>query len=241
MKKAFFELCALTVLTLGGAVQADLNVIGTAAYNGSDYNLVWQHDASGTSIIWLDYSNPTAFWGNQMSWAAGLNSVLTYNIDSQYTVTWSGDWRLPTAGIAPAYGCLAATQELGRLYYDELGFTGGSSNDGVGAPDLAGSIFENLQLAGYWTSTEGEPLWSTNPYWMFAFRETRSTPYSDTVYGFQDVDATGTFMGFSIAVKHYGIAAHNADVGVVPVPGAVILGLLGLGTAVSRLRKHRIA
>lgn len=125
------------------------------------------------------------------------------------------------------------------MYYYELGFTGGSSNDGVTAPDLASSIFENLELKGYWTSTVGDPLFNTKPVWMFAFRETRNTPYNDTVYGYQDIDATaGSFWGISLAVKHSGLAVCEADVTVVPVPAAAILALLGLGVAGMKLRKY---
>jgi hypothetical protein len=224
------------VLAVASAAQADLNIIGSATYAGSDYNLIWDDDSA---LVWLDYSAPSAYWGNQMAWAAGLDAELTYNLDPLVNVTWSdASWRLPSAGSAPSYGFHAATQEMGHLYYDELGFTGGSSNAGVGAPDLAGSIFENLQLAGYWTNTEGDPLFNTEPVWMFAFRETRSAPYHDTVYGFQDIDATaGSFWGISLAVKHSGLAVRGAQVTAVPVPGAVLLGMLGLSVAGAKLRK----
>ncbi len=218
---------------------AGLEVIGTATYGGSDYNLIWDND---DGLVWLDYTNPTAYWGDQMAWAAGLNAQLTYNIDPLYNVTWSdAQWRLPDAGGDPYYGFQAATQELGHLYYDELGFAGGSSNAGVSAPDLAGSIFENLELTGYWTRTEDDPLFSTEPVWMFAFRETRTAPYYDTVYGFQDIDATaGSFWGIPQAVKHSGLAVRGvSDVSVVPVPAALPLGLMGLASLMPLVRRRR--
>ena len=226
-KMPVFIMCLLAIV-LGTASTAHAEVIiGTATYNGTAYNLIRDDDNNGNSLVWLDYSNPEAYWADQMAWAAELDGYLTYNIDPSYTVTWSdSSWRLPSAGSAPAYGFQAATQEMGHLYYDddELGFTGGSSSDGVVAPDLAGSIFENLALTGYWTSTQSDPLFSTAPVWMFAFKGTRSAPYYDTVYGFQDIDATaGGFSLFgtwiSLAVKHSGLAVRGGEVSVSsPIP-----------------------
>ncbi len=244
MKAKWVVLCMMAgALSLAATARADLEKIGTANYNGSTCNLIWQHDASGTSLVWLDYSAPQAYWANQMSWAAALDGQLTYSIDSAYNLTWADTaWRLPTAGDDPGYGFQAATQELGHLYYDELGLTGGSGNSGVTAPDLAGTIFDNLQLTGYWTSTPGEPIFNTNPVWYFAMQDTRSTPYSDTVYGFQDVDATaGSFFGISLAVKHAGLAVRGAEISAVPAPAAVTLGLMGLAGLLPLIRRQRAA
>lgn len=238
MKKAkLLILCVMgATLTLGSAAQADLNIIGTATYGGSDYNLVWDNDNNGNSLIWLDYSNSHQYWAAQMAWAAGLDSQLTYNINPAYSVAWTEDsWRLPSAGSAPGGNYHAATQEMGHLYYDELGFAGGPS---ATAPDLAGCIFENLQLSGYWTNTPGAPLWNYNPVWMFAFQESLN---GSPVYGYQDVDATsGSFFGIPLAMKHAGLAVRGGDVSVVPVPGAVLLGMLGLSVAGVKLRKRRV-
>ncbi|NLF32693.1 MAG: hypothetical protein GX591_17595 [Planctomycetes bacterium] len=229
----------VVVLVVAATGWADLNVIGTATYNGSQYNLIWDNDSA---LVWLDYSNPAAYWANQKNWAAGLDAQLVYNFDPTYNVTWSDPaWRLPSAGGNPGGNFHAATQELGDLYYNKLGFAGGSANSGVAAPDLAGSIFQNLSLAGYWTSTAGQPIFSTNPAWMFAFKETRIAPYFDTVYGYQDVDATsGSFFGIPLAVKHCGLAVRGvSDVSVVPVPAALPLALLGLGSLAPLLRRRR--
>jgi len=231
----------IAILVVVAAAHGDLSIIGTATYQGSQYNLIWD-DAS--ALVWLDYTNPTAYWSNQMAWATGLDAQLTYNVDPTYAVTWSdAAWRLPSAGGAPSYGFQAATQELGDLYYNKLGFLGGSSSGGVPAPDLDASVFENLDLVGYWTSTPGDPIFSTKPVWMFAFRETRSAPCYDTVYGFQDVDATsGSFWGIPLAVKHSGLAVRGvSDVSVVPLPAALPLALLGLGTLAPMIRRRRRA
>lgn len=241
MKTKAAVLCVMVAMALCGSAQADLSVIGNAAYGGSDYNLIWD---SGTNLVWLDYTNQNLYWGDQMAWAADLDGKLTYNIDPTLDVTWSDSaWRLPDAGANPGYGFDPATQELGDLYYNKLGLAGGSNL--TPAPDPAATIFDNLALDAYWTGTEGDPIFSTNPVWMFAFRDTRSAPYYDTVYGFQDVDATagtGSFFGIPLAVKHAGIAVRGvagvSDASVVPAPAAIWLGLLGLGTLGTLLRRR---
>jgi len=246
MKAKKIAMCTLAVLALASVAQADLETIGTATYGGSDYNLIWQPASNGfTSLVWLDYSSPTAYWGDQKNWAAGLDtSPTSINIDSAYSVDWaSSSWRLPTAGSHPAIGWkVDTTQEMGHLYYDGLGFTGGSSNAGATAPDLAGSIFNNLALTAYWTSTPDDPTWGTNTAWMFAFKETRSTPYNDNVYGYQDIDWAGTNW---LSSTHSGLAVRGADVTqgtpVVPVPGAFLLGSLGLGFAAWRMKRRKMA
>jgi len=76
MKKS---LVVLFLLMFSGSAYAALMTIGTATYNDSDYNLIWDPDNNGNSVIWLDYSNSQTTWDNQVSWADDLNSNLTIN------------------------------------------------------------------------------------------------------------------------------------------------------------------
>lgn len=121
MKTKNIAICIVGVLALVNAAQADLNIIGTATYNNGseykDYNLIWDDDNNGKSLVWLDYTNAVQYWADQMAWAAGLNTsgTLTYNLDPQYTVTWTGDWRLPSAGDSPSGPFGAATPGDGTL------------------------------------------------------------------------------------------------------------------------------
>jgi len=247
MRRSIQTFClTAAVLAMAGTAGATLTPIGTATYGGAQYSLIWDDDNNGNSIVWLDYSAPQAYWEDQLDWAAGLDAQLTYNLDPAYTVTWNDSaWRLPDAGAAPSYGCLdTTTQEMAHLYYQELGLTGGSSNDGVTPPDLSGCVFDNLTLSPYWTRTEEDPLFSTEPVWMFAFRTTRSAPYYDTVFGFQDIDATaGSFWGIPLAMKHYGIAVRGADVqgGQPPIPEPVTMAglMLGVGGLLGYVRRRR--
>ena len=64
----------LIVFGVTGMANASLTNIGTATYNGIDYNLIWDDDNNGNSLVWLDYSNTAISWENQMAWAAGIDS-----------------------------------------------------------------------------------------------------------------------------------------------------------------------
>lgn len=79
--------------------------------------------------------NSVANWTAQNAWAAGLNGggVLAYNINPGYTVTWNGNWRLPTTVDGPwvwgydgttTAGYNITTSEMGHLFYTELGNQG---------------------------------------------------------------------------------------------------------------------
>lgn len=92
MKKTLTTLSTgLVLIGMTGTAHASLATIGTASYEGSSYNLIWDNDNNGKSLVWLDYSNPVATWDNQMAWAAGMNTtgVLTYAINPGYTVTFA--------------------------------------------------------------------------------------------------------------------------------------------------------
>lgn len=77
----------LFLLTMTGLAQADLTTIGTATYDdgtgSKNYNLIWDDNNKGNSVIWLDYSNALTNWTAQKAWAAGLDSNLTYNLNSR--------------------------------------------------------------------------------------------------------------------------------------------------------------
>ena len=82
------KLIGLTVmtalLTMIGIAQATLTVIGTAQFNGTgtEYNLIWEDDNNGNSVVWLDYCNTPAIWQNQTAWAVGLNNELVITLTS---------------------------------------------------------------------------------------------------------------------------------------------------------------
>lgn len=87
----------LFLYSMVGTVHASLTTIGTATYEGDNYNLIYD-DVS--FITWLDYTEGSNTWANQISWADSLNGpgVLNYNLNANIvTSSWDDNdpWRLP--------------------------------------------------------------------------------------------------------------------------------------------------
>ena len=140
-KNLVLSLVTLFLLMFSASAHAALTTIGTAQIDGTgpDYNLIWDDDNNGNSLVWLDYTTTYDSWFGidwiyQRDWAAGLR--LTYNLNPAYTVTsWNdGSWRLPTASGGSGYDKI--NSEMGHLYYLE------NTQD-----------FANLEETWYWSGT----------------------------------------------------------------------------------------
>ncbi len=220
-RKLFAGLVAVLLLVgMAGGASASLTVIGTAVYDGSDYNLIYD---DGMQITWLDCTNAAADWQSQMDWAASLNDagVLTITLNDGVEMNWTGEWRLPTTVDGPwqygvdgttTGGYNITTSELGHLYYEELGNAGERDTSGNRQASVAGLTntgdFANLVEGLYWSETAFAA--GTNQAWTFK-----------TATGMQGRNGT--------ANAYLGIAV--IDCAPVPVPAAIWLlgsGLLGL-------------
>ena len=159
--KRIVAMAVLGLLLFSVPVGATLTTIGTAAYLGQEYNLIWDDDNNGNSIVWLDYTNAEDTWGNQMDWAAGLGGLLTYNIDAGYSVIWDDNqWRLPATLDGPTSGYTydgstsagynITSSEMGHLFYVELGNTGHFDVDG--STTGVYGIQNTGDLKTYWTA-----------------------------------------------------------------------------------------
>jgi len=234
MKKVLIALVAglALVCMMTGPARASLTTIGTATYGDSNYNLIWDNDNNGNSVVWLDYSNQSIGWSDQNAWAAALNTTITsYNINPGFTVDWgSSAWRLPsTVDGKYSYGVNGntsggyniTTSEMGHLYYTELGNPGyldtsGNNQSEYGLTNTGD--FEHLIADWYWSGTE----YAEDPSSAWGF----GMSYGVQANYFKDY-------------PHYGLAVRSGQVSAVPVPGAIWLlgsGLIGL-LGIRRRRK----
>lgn len=219
MKKKLVRVFAtgFFVLSMAGLANAELTTIGTATYNGSEYNLIWDDDNNGNSVVWLDYTNsPPAIWEDQKAWAAGLDSSLTINLYDTYSISWEDDtWRLPATVDGPPYdygydgtnmrGWNITTSEMGHLFYVELGNVGQYDTDGTERdPGTYGLLnkgpFVNLIGSYYYSGTEDSYTTVQGEYvnaWLFGMGN--------------GYNATGGKLG-----PDYGLAVRSGQVSIIP-------------------------
>nr|WP_320014148.1 hypothetical protein [uncultured Desulfobacter sp.] len=225
------------LLFMTGFSQAALTTIGTATYAGSDYNLIWDDDNNGNSVVWLDYTQ-YIHSDNIESWVKGLDNALTYNIDPVYTVDWGiNSWRLPETVDDEYYfhwngtstgGYNITNSELGHLFYEELGNIGLYGTDGTWFQTAYGltntGVFENLTTSLYWS--------------------TQYANYSGAIWGFNMYLGSQSWFvksmfGCGLAVRTGQVSAMPIETPV-PVPGAFRLFGLGLIALSALQRKKRL-
>ena len=243
MKKTLVGLSmCIVILCTFGLAHATLLTIGTAQYDpdgvgGVDpigkFNLIWDDDNNGNSVVWLDYTNGLNTWQNQLDWALGLASKLKIKLFKGYTVAWEDDsWRLPSMVDGPSVfgykgpdengdynytkGFNLANSEIGHLYYEELSNLGWLGTDGIylgsGYGLLTTGSFDNLINWGwYWSGTE----YAVSPdlAWMFHITA-----------GEQGLNIISTDRGF-------GLALRSGEVSKSPVPEPTTILLFGTGLA----------
>ena len=239
MKKRFLSVLVtgLFFLTMTGLAQASLTTIGTATYDdgagSKNYNLIWDDDNNGNSVIWLDYTNRNS-WSALKAWADGLNGtdILTYHLDG-YQVDWGTNvWRLPDTVDGPyVVGCDGTTtagynittSEMGHLYYTELGNKGYYATDGTYPQDGWGlnntGDFNNLIASWYWSGTE----YADNPDYAWLLNLFHGNQYN-----------------YYKPNRECGLAVRSGQVSAapVPVPGTMLLFSTGLaGLAVLRRKR----
>jgi hypothetical protein len=182
------------------------------------------------NITWMQDANYAQTSGYAAANAVGAPSNSPNSIDADGRMGWSAantwaaqleyggfdDWRLASAGNAPAGGFNVTTGELGHMFYNNLGKTAGNSILGNvsftdATPGGGTESFLNVQSFAYWYGEEYAP--DTNGAWAFYNVSGNQTPN----YKF---------------ASNYSWAVRAGDVSSVPEPavawlfGSALAGLL---------------
>lgn len=257
MKQRITAMATFLILLVAGGAHASLTIIGSASYNGEQYNLIWDDDNNGKSVVWLDYTslyNPATGtnYNDQMQWASNLNTEITnITISQGYNVQWQSGWRLPDTKLGvsswnydqynPDFyngsgvnstGFNIATSELGHLYYTEL--------QNPGQITQSGQIQITGQTSFVLNTGDFDNLTVLGAYWS----ATQADQYqgNNTAYIFQMYGGYQS-LGFSDYYQNNAIALREANVTItspVPIPSALLLlgsALTGLTAATRRKRQ----
>jgi hypothetical protein len=214
-----FILVPVLCLVSVSANAALVSRLGGQAVYDTDLNVTWLADANYAMTSGYIGTIATLAGDGRMDW----NQAVTWA--AQLTYAGYADWRLTTVpqvdptcsqttsfptGGSYSNGNNCTGNEMGHLFYNELGVAAGSSILSSASPDL--SLFTNIKYFNYWSGSE----FSLNPAAAWFFNMSNGT----TDWGGKDSSN-----------EFYAWAVRDGDVAVVPVPAAAWLfgsGLIGM-------------
>jgi hypothetical protein len=207
------------------SAQAALYDRGNGLIYDDVLNITWMQDANYAQTSGYAAANAVGYGTDNHILADGRMGWEAANTwADQLSYGGFDDWRLPSAGNAPASGPNITTGELGHMFYNNLGNTAGSSILGNvsftdATPGGGTESFLNVQSYGYyWYGEE----YASNDEIAWAF-------YA----------GIGLQTAYYKRVSNYSWAVRAGDVSTVPVPaaawlfGTALLGLVGVK------RRHR--
>jgi hypothetical protein len=209
MKPFLLRLVACLFVVVSSSSHAALYDRGNGLIYDDVLDITWMQDANYAQTSGYDLDGRMT-WADANTWA------------DQLSYGGFDDWRLASAGNAPAYA-YTATGELGHMFYNNLGNTAGTSiSNNVSFTDATPGggteSFLNVQSWTYWLAEENAP----NTDYPFAFR---------TRHGYQ-------YNPYKVN-SHYSWAVRDGDVSTVPVPAAAWLFGSALGGLLVARRQQK--
>lgn len=196
VQRAFAAAAGASALLLAGAAQAALvnrDLDGDTfvdAFYDTDLNITWLRNAD---------VNGLQNWNDANDWA------------NAYSFGGFDDWRLPTGATGTCTGYNCTDNEMGHLWYVELGNVAGAITNFGG--------FQNLQSYYYWSGTQFAP---------------------DPIYAWYFNPGDGQQQIRGLEYRFHAMAVRSGDVATttVPEPSTVVLLLAGFA-ALARARSQR--
>lgn len=215
MKRTVILITMLMNLVIATQSHASLTVRGTDSLGNQ---LIYDSDLN---VTWYDYTSKGPYgygdtYANQVNWAN--------NLSVSFNNTIYNGWRLAGTATGPLtgngydgtgnYGYNVTSNELGHLYYVELGNKGAYDKNGIYQVGMGlnnTGVFNNLSNYSYYWAGEFTPFSSDSAMFFYIGN------------GYLDTNTTTRF--------YYALAVLPGDVTPTPIPPSFLLmgsGLLGL-------------